>query len=496
VKNVINQIFIEIANELNITDSQRGAIRSAYNSVADWLNRNDSELNIYDVKIYSQGSMKLGTVIKPIENDDYDVDLVCQLNEKASSLQAEEVKQLVGNRLKQNQTYKKLLQQPEGKKCWTLNYCDNLNFHMDILPSIPLTTEDRRTYSDINYEFIESIKATNKKGEHNYEFFQTNPHGYAEWFKIRMMQYNQNLFERSAIESIPEYPYKTTLQMVIQLLKRHRDVVFINKQDIAPISIIITTLSAHAYNNEIDIVDAFKGIIDNLDKNIENVLGVKWVKNPVMSKENFANKWEKNLNLENAFYNWLKKVREDFEKLMSLTDLDKVIQKLYLMFTQKTVDRALNNLDGIDKLKSYIREASLPIVYSQKDLEYVPQKKPAPWPLPSWNTVKIKCQLVDNDDKYIGEYSSNSYSIDKNIGLNFYPETSIKKPYIARWQITNTGYEARINQCLRGDFEKSNIENGGRHEDTSYTGSHIVQCFILKNGQCKAKSKEFIVNIK
>ena len=50
MKNVINQIFIEIANELNITDSQRGAIRSAYNSVADWLNRNDSELNIYDVR--------------------------------------------------------------------------------------------------------------------------------------------------------------------------------------------------------------------------------------------------------------------------------------------------------------------------------------------------------------------------------------------------------------------------------------------------------------
>lgn len=64
------------------------------------------------------------------------------------------------------------------------------------------------------------------------------------------------------------------------------------------------------------------------------------------------------------------------------------------------------------------------------------------------------------------------------------------------WQITNTGMEAQVAECLRGDFEESDYGLCDKYESTSYSGSHSVQCFIIKKGICVAKSEEFIVNVR
>lgn len=42
-------------------------------------------------------------------------------------------KTIVGDRLREHKTYANMLE-PEGKRCWTLNYDE---FHMDILPCVP-----------------------------------------------------------------------------------------------------------------------------------------------------------------------------------------------------------------------------------------------------------------------------------------------------------------------------------------------------------------------
>ena len=78
----------------------------------------------------------------------------------------------------------------------------------------------------------------------------------------------------------------------------------------------------------------------------------------------------------------------------------------------------------------------------------------------------------------------------------FKAHTSVKQPYKVKWQIVNTGKEAESKSCLRGGFYDSDIGINGRKEATSYTGSHLVQCFVIKGGVCVAKSKAFIINIK
>ena len=74
-------------------------------------------------------------------------------------------------------------------------------------------------------------------------------------------------------------------------------------------------------------------------------------------------------------------------------------------------------------------------------------------------------------------------------------KTAVKRPFVVKWQIVNTGFEATQAGCLRGGFEDSDIGTCKRKEATAYSGTHFVQCFIIKNNVCVAKSKEFILNI-
>ena len=137
---------------------------------------------------------------------------------------------------------------------------------------------------------------------------RSNPKGYAEWFKLRM----RDVFERrrkmlaesmkASVEDIPDYKVRTPLQSAIMILKRHRDGMFEKRYDERPISIIITTLAAHAYNGEDKIADALYSILARMDSFIKYD-GYRYIiSNPSDPFENFADKWPQHPEREAAFF--------------------------------------------------------------------------------------------------------------------------------------------------------------------------------------------------
>ena len=86
----------------------------------------------------------------------------------------------------------------------------------------------------------------------------SNPKGYANWFRSKMREVFDArrralaLEARASVEDIPEHRVRTPLQSAIQILKHHRDVMFSERVDDKPISIILTTLAAHAYRARAD----------------------------------------------------------------------------------------------------------------------------------------------------------------------------------------------------------------------------------------------------
>jgi len=110
--------------------------------------------------------------------------------------------------------------------------------------------------------------------------------------------------------------------------------------------------------------------------------------------------------------------------------------------------------------------------------------------------VKVKC--YDKYNNLINYTPDGNSLLNKGVNIDFTVVGAVAFSNNAKifWQVVNTGEEAKENNCLRGEFESSDIFTYGRHEKTAYTGTHWVQAFVVNDGECIAKSKEILVKIK
>lgn len=366
-----SQLLEAIAEELNIPESYFKQAVERYESIGEWLERDKSRVAQFRPEIYPQGSFRLGTVIRPIsDRDEYDLDLVSELSLDKGTVTQQMLKNLVGQEIK-SYAHAKNIKSPvkEGKRCWTLDYSDVVQFHIDILPAIPdaemfkqLLEENKQLLEekgDIPSNWLDLAIAITDNTHHNYdridfEWPRSNPRGYAEWFRSCMKTRFDiiriaYLMERQ-VEDVPDYKIKTPLQQSIQICKRHRDIWFEeNKlhyhEKAKPISIIPTTLAARAYDNEADLQEALWNIVSNMHKHIErDINGAACILNPVDPLENFADKWREDPIREKCFQDWLEQLQEDLRKAFESSDIQLAGESLKSCLGENMVDKALRNL--------------------------------------------------------------------------------------------------------------------------------------------------------
>jgi hypothetical protein len=89
---------------------------SHYHSICDWLGHEESELYQFAPDLYPQGSVALGTTVKPQTGDEYDVDLVCELNVDYRSVPKPVLLlDVIEKRMRQNERYRDRLERK--KRC-------------------------------------------------------------------------------------------------------------------------------------------------------------------------------------------------------------------------------------------------------------------------------------------------------------------------------------------------------------------------------------------
>jgi hypothetical protein len=345
-KEQFNEILETLGENLDISETQFNAAIKSYESVGNWLSKDDSELAPYKPTIKPQGSFILGTIIKPIsEEDDLDIDLVCELTKKKESWTQYNVKNIVGKQLKANKRLDDILDD-EGRRCWTLKYrqdSENLKerYHMDILPAI--TSDGYSVILNESYTKAFSETVINKLAisitdneSANYEtsripeeWNKSNPFGYAQWFFSKAeSQQRVKLFSlNESVKPVPKFQKERfPLQRVVQILKRHRDIKYKDKSEVdrknKPISIIITTLASHAYKGETNIIDALENVVSTMgdyigEYNPNTMEKEKWIGNPVNKSENFADKWKQYPERQKHFEKWLADVKNDFSSILS-----------------------------------------------------------------------------------------------------------------------------------------------------------------------------------
>ncbi|MGA2571629.1 MAG: nucleotidyltransferase [Terracidiphilus sp.] len=344
-----HRIFEDVAASIEIPDSSYELAEARYKDLGVWLGRPESSCGEYDPHISAQGSFRLGTVNRPLsEKAAYDLDLSCNLEGGLTmgNVTQEGLKSLVGSEVEGYRQARKITEPLREKhRCWRLAYADKLTFHMDIVPCIPAELVSRRSIGDAMLKAgsdlalvqqVAGLTVSITDDRHplyrqiSSDWKVSNPQGYARWFESRMRLATTLLEKRVAearaatIDDLPAFRWKTPLQRCVQLLKRHRDIMFRTNPDAQPISIIITTLAARAYRGEADLGDALERVLTDMGGLVSSQ--VPRVPNPVNPAEDFADKWSteegRRERLADNFDAWLAKARADFGLIWGSTDSD------------------------------------------------------------------------------------------------------------------------------------------------------------------------------
>ena len=515
----LNDILQSLAEALDIPVSKYTQAVERYKAVANWLNADDSHLHQYSPSIYPQGSFRLGTVVRPLKNGeeaDYDIDLVAELQMDKEHTTPRRLKGLVGDRLRENAHYRRILDE-EGRRCWTLNYAeeDGIGFHMDILPATPKGNSVILPGVLPKYAQHAIVITDKDKTSSLYSWSSSNPRGYALWFddinRLILTEIKKRekklLFERhrtifKSIEQVPDQLVRTPLQRVIQILKRHRDMRFLGHkwEDEKPISMIITTLATRAYDNEHEVYTALRNIIDRImDYAHTNLIqkrnGEWYIPNPVDLAENFADSWNNfGSNGANAFFKWMEWVKQDLAAALkrdSLTDIEKA---LVPCFGKRAINEAFSKYRKVSQTSGTTGTMALVGAHLPSRFD-VPHREKPRWTERICYEVEIIAQASRKGFR-TRNFSSDSRPLLKHFSLRFEARTNVPPPFEVYWQIVNTGDEAAQAGGLRGGFYNGEGNNGLlRKEKTLYTGMHWIECFIVKDDVCVARSGEFVVNI-
>lgn len=333
-----------VCQELELTETQYESAKSKYQAVGAWLS--DGEHSIFhDSEIYPQGSFAIRTTVRPLGSDEHDLDLVCHVPKFSPHSQPSELKRLIGDRLRANGTYRDMLE--EKPRCWRITYANE--FHLDITPS---------TYNPICTKGGELVPDKRLR-----EWKASNPRGYRIWFDDHaQLQPRFTFLEREigkASQQVQALPgpsrLKGFLPRIVQLCKRHRDVWFYTREpELAPISIILTTLLAKSYaycvgkslyDNEFDLlVDVLRHSTDFVEVGFIDGIERYYVWNETTIHENFAEKWTDNPCLARSFFAWHQQAVADLSNLVFSGGLDQIRQSMSPMFGEQVVSKTFSVL--------------------------------------------------------------------------------------------------------------------------------------------------------
>lgn len=494
-----------IADTLEVPDSAYEQATERYEAVGRWLCADGSPLKQYNPRVYAQGSFALGTVIRPFNRADYDIDAVVQLDGDLDTWTPQRLKSALGDRLRAHGKYAEMVG-PEGRRCWTLTYASGEQepgFHMDLLASTC-----HRGGGVLPVEGSPSaIAITNRITAGRYDWRQSDPKGYAAWFRKRMEQEWKRVLaeKRATIEMVPEYAVRTSLQITVQLLKRHRDVMFQGREE-APISVIISTLAARAYKGDESLADTVVNVTKGMRDEIEWEGERPIIRNPVRVEENFADRWDAEPAKRDAFFRWLDAV-EVFVDEVQHASAEDLRRPLAVALGESVADTAIRKYAArrqgeivramVDVTPRTMPAAHAPVVPASRALpvawESAGHRESLRWPEASdGTTIRLRARVTGGPGVRVGPLYSGQV-LARRRELRFEVVYDERPGDLLFWQVVNTGTEARNRGKLRGSFEA-----GTRVKDETalYGGDHFIEVFLIRDRICVARSGPFTVSVR
>ena len=434
------------------------------------------QTQIGDSNFKPQGSVAMGTVIQTkFVDEEYDIDdgLVILRSQLVSSdglyKTASEVREAVRDALKD----KRFNRQPKiFTNCVRVFYADEdeEKHHLDF----PVY----RKWTDDNEEPVRELAGADG-------WFQSDPTQVNSWL--------EGIVQGKNAET---EGWGTQFRHLIQLLKR-----FCRSRkdwlDLLPNGMKLTMLVAEvqpSYSDRIDIAfrDLLKALRNRLEKS-KVICNLAHPDKPMITRtKNDANVCE-----------LLTKVVD------ALNEIGKIDEP-----NEQTLESARSCWDWVFKSDGFFKEFDIATsvqksaASAQESFFDVPWRNATPWPVDIKFDVDLRGKYGKNKHgTQWQDFANNGPPLSKHLYLRFQGQTNTPKPYRVFWQVVNTGSEASNCGGLRGEITASSTVGAGglqstsvpgplRFESTLYTGMHWIECFIIKDGVCVARSSPYVVNIK
>jgi hypothetical protein len=211
-------MLLGVCEDLQLTPARYDLAVARYGTLNRLLESGGSPFRYFHPEIYPQGSMALGTTVRPIEAP-HDLDFVLQLSRDHDGIDPMAVIKALYGFLRQHGTYGPMTSLKN--RCVRIEYADE--FYMDVLPAC------RNDALGVG-----CIKVPDRAV---IGWADSNPLGYVEWFKRKSrLLFVERLLEKAApVPPQQAVGEKETLQLVVQLVKRWRDLYYADDPELAPI---------------------------------------------------------------------------------------------------------------------------------------------------------------------------------------------------------------------------------------------------------------------
>jgi len=328
------ELLARIAQELELDDSRRKRMEQAYSKVLEVLKKDQVFFKELDLELYSQGSVRIGTTVKPINREDFDLDTVLHIYDLYNKYDPTKIYNALVRVIEADSYYSTICEKKD--RCIRLNFKND--FHIDILPGCMVTEDDRNR-----------IAIPEKKLK---SWSSGNPRGFGDWFlnlaqspgQFMLKSFSDSLI-KAEVESEPlpdtNLYTKTPLQRSVQLVKRYRDIYFQDKENRVS-SIVITTLMGMFYNSEESIFETIDSVLTKIKNDYNSALeeGRRFkIMNPVDEQEDFTDSWTEAH--YRSFYDFIEDLYKKWEVLKK--DFDESGSDYVKLFGEGLYKRSLQS---------------------------------------------------------------------------------------------------------------------------------------------------------
>jgi Second Messenger Oligonucleotide or Dinucleotide Synthetase domain/Adenylyl/Guanylyl and SMODS C-terminal sensor domain len=413
------------------------------------------------------GARLLGAIIKPVDQGEFDADLLVFV-EPVEGWNSEEYIDTLLDVFKANGTYKDKMKR--WSHCVTITYANDKK--VDIAPCI------------VNRGGFARLEVCNHNTN---QFERSEPRRYTDW-----------LIERN------DYSGSNSFRKVTRLIKYLRDI----KTRFTCTSVLLTTILGHQISAADKNTDAFadtptalRTVFARMDDWLQVNLVKPSVINPFLPSEDLTDAWtdEQYANFREKIHTyrewideaydeqdrsesigkWRRIFGDDFARGVAFDEGRRVTKSAVNLLKSTVSTAALFTGDLVDAVRQFGARAIPARIYR---LPYMDR--------PTWRhaaQVMPVCVTADLHQSEGGSFVKRVEGLDQlppGYWLHFRTSTGTGLPfntndYRVEWRVTNTDEAAYNANCLRGHFYKSKSDNS-RWEELKYRGVHLVEAFVIR----------------